>query len=315
MRKVKITIVGAGMVGGTLAQRLVERNFAEIALIDIVGDLARGKALDIAQAAPICGYDININGGDSWELAKGSNIVVITAGVPRKPGMTREQLLETNFNIVKDVSEKIKEYCPESIVIVVSNPLDAMTYTAYKVLGFPKNRVMGMAGVLDSARFRFFLAEELGISPADIFAFVLGSHGDTMVPILSYTTVNGIPVENILPKEKLEKIVERTRRAGSEIVELLKTGSAFYAPSASVLDMVDSIVLDRKRILPVCVMCEGEYGINGVFVGVPVLLGKNGAEKIYEFRLRESELDSLRKSAEIVRKLQQEVDELLKKSK
>lgn len=313
MPKVKITVVGAGMVGGTLAQRLAERNFADIVLIDIIGDLARGKALDIAQAAPILGYDINIVGGDSWEHAKDSDIVVITSGVPRKPGMTREELLETNFKIVKDVSEKVKSLCPNSIVIVVSNPLDAMTYTAYKVLQFPKNRVMGMAGVLDTARFRMFLAEKLRVSPKDIFAFVLGSHGDTMVPVLSYTTVNGVPIEKLLPKEELEKIVERTRNGGAEIVKLLKTGSAFYAPSAAVLDMIEAIVFDRKRILPACVMCEGEYGINGIFVGVPVLLGKEGAEKIYEFDLKEEELAALKKSAEVVRKLQQEVDELLKK--
>lgn len=313
MAKFKITVVGAGMVGGTLAQRLAERNFADIVLIDIVGDLARGKALDIAQTAPIYGYDINIIGGDNWELTKDSDIVVITSGVPRKPGMTREELLEINFKIVKDVSEKTKRYCPNSVVIVVSNPLDAMTYTAYKVLGFPKNRVMGMAGVLDTARFRTFLAQELQVSPKDIFAFVLGSHGDTMVPILSYTTVNGVPVEKILPKDKLERLVERTRKGGAEIVELLKTGSAYYAPSAAVLDMIDAIVFDRKRILPVCVICEGEYGINGVFVGVPVLMGKNGAEKIYEFQLKEEELSALRKSSEIVKKLQDEVDVLLKK--
>ncbi|MCS7214167.1 MAG: malate dehydrogenase [Candidatus Calescibacterium sp.] len=313
MAKFKITVVGAGMVGGTLAQRLAERNFADIVLIDIVGDLACGKALDIAQTAPIYGYDINIIGGDNWELTKDSDIVVITSGVPRKPGMTREELLEINFKIVKDVSEKTKRYCPNSVVIVVSNPLDAMTYTAYKVLGFPKNRVMGMAGVLDTARFRTFLAQELQVSPKDIFAFVLGSHGDTMVPILSYTTVNGVPVEKILPKDKLERLVERTRKGGAEIVELLKTGSAYYAPSAAVLDMIDAIVFDRKRILPVCVICEGEYGINGVFVGVPVLMGKNGAEKIYEFQLKEEELSALRKSSEIVKKLQDEVDVLLKK--
>lgn len=311
--KFKITVVGAGMVGGTLAQRLAERNFADIALIDILGDLAKGKALDIAQTAPIYGYDINIKGGDSWEITEGSQIVVITSGVPRKPGMTREQLLETNFKIVKDVSEKIKKFCPDSIVIVVSNPLDAMTYTAYRILGFGKNRVMGMAGVLDTARFRMFLAEELGVSPKDIFAFVLGSHGDTMVPILSYTTVNGVPVEKLLTKEKLDKLVERTRKGGAEIVELLKTGSAYYAPSAATLEMIEAIVFDRKRILPACVMCEGEYGINGVFVGVPVLMGKNGAGKIYEFQLKEEELTALKKSAEIVRKLQGEVDDLLKK--
>lgn len=309
--KTKITVVGAGMVGGTLAQRLAEKNFAEIALIDIIGDLARGKALDIAQSAPIMGYDINIQGGDSWELAQNSDIVIVTAGVPRKPGMSREELLEINFKIVKDISEKIKKFCPNSIVIVVSNPLDAMTYTAYKITGFPKNRIMGMAGVLDTARFRAFLAMELGVSPKDINAFVLGSHGDTMVPVLSYTQVGGVPVEKLLPKEKLEKIIERTRNAGAEIVSLLKTGSAYYAPSAAVLEMVEAIVFDRKRILPCCVLCEGEYGINGIFVGVPVILGKSGAEKIVEFELKEEELKALKRSAEVVKSLQEEVDKLI----
>ncbi|MDT7906886.1 MAG: malate dehydrogenase [Candidatus Calescibacterium sp.] len=309
--KTKITVVGAGMVGGTLAQRLAEKNFAEIALIDIIGDLARGKALDIAQSAPIMGYDINIQGGDSWELAQNSDIVIVTAGVPRKPGMSREELLEINFKIVKDTSEKIKKFCPNSIVIVVSNPLDAMTYTAYKITGFPKNRIMGMAGVLDTARFRAFLGMELGVSPKDINAFVLGSHGDTMVPVLSYTQVGGVPVEKLLPKEKLEKIIERTRNAGAEIVSLLKTGSAYYAPSAAVLEMVEAIVFDRKRILPCCVLCEGEYGINGIFVGVPVILGKNGVEKIVEFELKEEELKALKRSAEVVKSLQEEVDKLI----
>jgi malate dehydrogenase len=311
--KTKITVVGAGMVGGTLAQRLAEKNFAEIALIDIIGDLARGKALDIAQSAPIMGYDINIQGGDSWELAQNSDIVIVTAGVPRKPGMSREELLEINFKIVKDASEKIKKFCPNSIVIVVSNPLDAMTYTAYKITGFPKNRIMGMAGVLDTARFRAFLAMELGISPKDINAFVLGSHGDTMVPVLSYTQVGGVPVEKLLPKEKLEKIIERTRNAGAEIVSLLKTGSAYYAPSAAVLEMVEAIVFDRKRILPCCVLCEGEYGINGIFVGVPVILGKSGAEKIVEFELKEEEMKALKRSAEVVKSLQQDIDKLIER--
>lgn len=313
MGRAKITVVGAGMVGGTLAQRMAERNFADVVLIDIIGDLARGKALDIAQAAPICGYDINIKGGDSWDMAEQSDIVVITSGVPRKPGMSREELLEVNFKIVKDVSEKVKAHCPDSVVIVVSNPLDAMTYTAYRVLGFPKNRVMGMAGVLDTARFRMFLAEELKVSPKDVFAFVLGSHGDTMVPILSYTTVCGVPVQLLLPKDKLDELVERTRKGGAEIVALLKTGSAYYAPSAAVLEMVEAIVFDRKRILPVCVLCEGEYGIEGVFVGVPVVMGKNGAEKVLEFQLKDEELNALRRSAEIVRRLQNEVDELLRR--
>ncbi|GBD03958.1 Malate dehydrogenase [bacterium HR19] len=313
MPKMKITVVGAGMVGGTLAQRLAEKNFADIALIDIVGDLAKGKALDIAQSAPIMDYDINIQGGDSWDIAKDSQIVVITSGVPRKPGMSREELLEVNFKIVKDVSEKIKKFCPDSIVIVVSNPLDAMTYTAYKITGFAKNRIMGMAGVLDTARFRAFLSMELKVSPKDITAFVLGSHGDTMVPVLSYTHVGGVPVENLLPKEKLQQIIERTRNAGAEIVSLLKTGSAYYAPSAAVLEMIESVVFDRKRVLPCCVLCEGEYGINGVFVGVPVVLGKNGVEKILEFKLKDDEVQALKRSAEVVQKLQKEVDELIKK--
>ncbi len=311
MKRRKITVVGAGMVGGTLASRLAERNFADIALIDIVGDIAKGKALDIAQSAPVIGYDVNIKAGDSWEIAENSDIVVITAGLPRKPGMTREELIEKNFKIVKEVSENVKKLCPNSIVIVVSNPLDAMTYTAYKVTGFPKNRVVGMAGILDTSRFRTFLAEELGVSAKDINALVLGSHGDTMVPILSYTTVAGVPVEKLLPKEKLEKIIERTRKGGEEIVSLLKTGSAYYAPSASTLEMIEAIFFDRKRVLPCCALCEGEYGINGVFIGVPVLLGKDGVEKIYEFELTNDELSALQRSADVVRKLQKEVDRLL----
>ncbi len=312
--KRKITVVGAGMVGGTLASRLAERNYAEIALIDIQGDLAKGKALDIAQSGPVLGYDVNIKGGDSWELAESSDLVVITAGVPRKPGMTREQLLEINFKIVKDISEKVKKYCPNSIVIVVSNPLDVMTYTAYKITGFPKERVVGMAGILDTSRFRTFLAEELNVSPVDINAFVLGSHGDSMVPVLSYTTVAGVPITKLLPKEKLEKIVERTRKGGGEIVSLLKTGSAYYAPSASVLEMIDAIIFDRKRVLPCCALCQGEYGIKDTFIGVPVLLGKNGVEKILEYELTEEELSALRKSADIVKSLQKEVDKLIEKN-
>ncbi len=315
-RKLKVTIVGIGMVGGTIASNLARMNlFDELALIDVVGDMAKGKALDISQAGPVMGYDTHIVGGDSWELMKNSDIVIVTAGVPRKPGMSREELLSINYRIIQEVSKKIRELAPNSIVIVVTNPLDAMTYAVYKITGFPKNRVLGMAGVLDTARFRTFLAWDLGVSAKDISALVLGSHGDTMVPILSYTTVGGIPIEKLLPQQKLEKIVERTKRGGAEVVELLKAGSAYFAPAASVCEMVEAIVLNRKRVLPCSVLCEGEYGINGIFIGVPVVLGRNGVEKIIEFPLREDELKALQKSADATKKVQDEVNALIEGNK
>ncbi len=302
MRK-KITIVGAGMVGSTTAQRLAERDYADIVLVDIIEDMPQGKALDILEAGPVVGYDTMLVGSNGYEETEGSDIVIITSGVPRKPGMSRDDLLFTNADIVRGVTREIVQRAPNAILIVVTNPLDAMAQLAYSVSGFPKQRVVGMAGVLDTARFRTFIAMELNVSVEDVFAFVLGGHGDDMVPLPRYSTVAGIPLTELLPKERIDALVQRTRDGGAEIVRLLKTGSAYYAPSAAIVEMVDSIVLDKKRILPCSAYLEGEYGIRGLFVGVPVKLGAQGIEQIVEIRLTDEEQAALHRSAASVREL------------
>ena len=299
----KVTVVGGGNVGATLAQRLVERGYADIVLVDIVEGLPQGKGLDMQESGPVLGFDTKITGTNGYEATADSDVVVITAGVPRKPGMSRDDLLLTNQKIVSAVTAEVAKYSPNSILIVISNPLDAMAQVAKHVSGFPRNRVIGMAGVLDTARFRAFLAMDLDVSVEDVHAYVLGGHGDTMVPLVGYTTVGGIPVSELIAKDRLDAIVQRTRDGGAEIVEYLKTGSAFYAPSAAGAQMVEAILLDRKRILPCTVYLEGEYGINGLFVGVPVKLGAGGLEQVIEVKLAPDEQAALNKSAEAVREL------------
>ncbi|MGI8439012.1 MAG: malate dehydrogenase [Thermoleophilaceae bacterium] len=299
----KITVVGAGNVGATCAQRLAERDYADVVLVDIVEGLPQGKALDMNQSGPVVGYEAKITGTNSYEETAGSDIVVVTSGSPRKPGMSRDDLLEINKSIVSDVCGQVAERSPDAFVIVVTNPLDAMCHAAYDALSFPRQKVMGMAGILDSARFRTFLAWELDVSVSDVTGVVLGGHGDTMVPVVSYTSVAGIPVREKIADDRLEEIVQRTRDGGAEVGKLLQTGSAFYAPSAAVVEMIDSIVLDQKRVLPCAALCEGEYGIDGLFVGVPVKLGAAGIEEIVEMELGDEEGAALKKSADSVREL------------
>jgi malate dehydrogenase len=297
----KITVVGAGNVGATTAQRLAERDYADVVLVDIVEGLPQGKALDLNQSGPVMGYEPNMVGTNGYEETSGSEIVVITSGFPRQPGMSREDLLAKNRSIVGDVCAEVRERSPDAIVIVVTNPLDAMCHVAADTTGFPRQRLMGMAGILDSARFRTFLAWELGVSVRDVTGFVLGGHGDTMVPVVSYTNVAGVPVRQLLSDERLEEIVQRTRDGGAEVVKLLEKGSAFYAPSAAVVEMVDSILFDQKRVLPCAALCQGEFGIDGLFVGVPVRLGSDGVEEIVEIELDEKEREQLEQSAGTVR--------------
>ncbi len=302
MRK-KVTVVGAGNVGATVAHRLVDKQLADVILIDILEGVPQGKALDLFEAGPIEGCDVRVKGTNDYADTANSDLVVMTAGFPRKPGMSRDDLLKANYEVVKATIEKIAKYSPEAFLIIVTNPLDAMAQTAYKVSGFPRNRVMGMAGVLDTARYRTFLAEALNVSVQNVQGFVLGGHGDTMVPVPRYTTVAGIPVAELMPKDTLDKIITRTRKGGAEIVNYLKTGSAFYAPSAAVVEMADAIFNDRKKILPCAALLEGEYGINGLFVGVPVKLGANGIEQIIEIKLSAEEQAALKKSADSVEEL------------
>src|SRR3989442_9979317 len=299
----KVTVVGGGNVGATTAQRLAERDYADVVLVDIVEGMPQGKALDLNQSGPVVGYEPNIVGTNGYEETSGSDIVVITSGFPRQPGMSRDDLLAKNKEIVGGVAGEGKERSPHAIVIVVTNPLDAMCHVAYDTTQFPRERVMGMAGILDSARFRTFLAWELGVSARDVTGFVLGGHGDTMVPIPSYTNVAGVPVSQKIDRRRLEEIVQRTRDGGAEVVKLLKAGSAYYAPAAAVAEMVDSILLDQRRVLPCAAYCDGEYGIEGLFVGVPVKLGKEGVEEIVEIDLSEQELADLHRSAGSVREL------------
>lgn len=310
-KRSKISIVGAGNVGATLAQRIAEKRLADIVLVDIVGDLAAGKALDMLESAPILKYDVNIVGTDSYEETAGSDIVVITAGIARKPGMDREELFKTNAEIVKTVTEKIVSYSPETILLIVSNPLDAMAYIAYQVSGFPRQRVIGMAGVLDAARMAFFIADELNVSVENIHACVFGGHGDTMVPSVRYTTVAGIPVKDLIGVKCLAAIIERTRKGGAEIVKLLKTGSAYYAPSTAGLEMVKAILLDTRKILPCSVFMKGEYGFTDHFLGVPVKLGKAGVIDIIDVQLEEDESSDLHESAKKAYDLCRKADLLL----
>jgi len=299
----KISIIGAGNVGGTLAQRLAERDYADIVLVDIIDGLPQGKGLDILESAPVVGYDTNIIGTNDYADTANSDLVVITSGMARKPGMSRDDLVLANGEIIRSVVEQVMKYSPNTILLMVTNPLDAMTQLALHLSGLPRERVIGQSGVLDSARFRTFIAMELGVSFRDVQAMVLGGHGDTMVPLPRYATVSGVPITELIPPDRIQALVQRTIDGGAEIVRLLKTGSAFYAPSAATAEMVDAIILDQKRLVPACVYLQGEYGINGVCVGVPVILGAGGAEKIIELKLTEEELAALHRSAAAVREL------------
>ena len=299
----KITVVGAGFVGSTLVQRLVERDYADVVMCDIIPNMPQGKALDILEAGPVLGYDSLVTGTNDYADTAHSDIVVVTSGFPRKPGMTRDDLVKKNQEIVTQVTEQVVKHSANCILIMVTNPLDAMAQLAYQISGFPRNRVVGMAGVLDTARFRTFIAQELNVSVRDVQAYVLGGHGDTMVPLARMCTVAGVPISQLLPPERIEAIVQRTRDGGAEIVKLLGTGSAYFAPSASVLQMVDSILLDKKMIMPCAVYLQGEYGIDNLFVGVPVKLGAQGVEQIVEIELDQNERALLQKSANAVKEL------------
>ncbi len=304
----KVTVVGAGHVGATAAFLAACKELANIVLVDVVEGVPQGKALDMYEAAPILGYNAIIHGAQDYAETAGSDLVIITAGMARKPGMSRDDLLSTNVRIVADVTRKIVEHSPECVILVVTNPLDAMVYTALKVSGFPKQRVIGMAGVLDSARMRAFIAEELGVSIEDVTAFVLGGHGDTMVPLPRYSTVAGIPITELLPPERVAAICDRTAGGGAEIVSLLKTGSAFYAPGAAVVEMAEAILKDNKRILPCAAYLEGEYGVDGYYLGVPCRLGGGGVEAVIELDLSEDEAAALHRSMESVKALVAKVD-------
>ena len=299
----KITVVGAGNVGATTAQRLAERDYADVILVDIVEGLPQGKTLDLNQAGPVVGYEASMIGTNTYEETAGSEIVVVTSGLPRKPGMSRDDLLAKNKEIVGGVCKEVAERSPDAIVVVVTNPLDAMCHVALDATEFPRQRVIGMAGILDSARFRTFLSWELGVSTRDVTGFVLGGHGDTMVPVLSNTNIAGIPVTQRISADRLKEIVQRTRDGGAEVVKLLQSGSAFYAPSAAVAEMCDAIVYDQKRVLPCAALCQGEFGIDNLFVGVPVKLGKDGVEEILEIELSDEEKTELKASADAVREL------------
>jgi malate dehydrogenase len=299
----KITVVGAGFVGSTLVQRLAERDYADVVMYDIIPNMPQGKALDMLQSGPVLGYDSLVVGTNEYADTANSDIVVITSGFPRKPGMTRDDLVKKNQEIVSQVTQEVVKHSPDCIIIMVTNPLDAMAQLAYHVSGFPRNRVIGMAGVLDTARFRTFIAQELNVSVRDVQAYVLGGHGDTMVPLSRMCTVAGVPISQLIPADRIEQIVQRTRDGGAEIVKLLGTGSAYFAPSASVLQMVDSILLDKKMIMPCAVYLQGEYGIHGLFVGVPAKLGAQGLEQVVEIELTKDEQALLQKSANTVKEL------------
>jgi len=299
----KITVIGAGFVGSTLVQRLAERDYADVVMYDIIPNMPQGKALDLLEAGPVLGYDSLVTGTNDYGDTANSDIVVITSGLPRKPGMTRDDLVKKNQEIITEVTQKVIKFSPNCIIIMVTNPLDAMAQLAFHISGFPRNRVVGMAGVLDTARFRTFIAQELSVSVRDVQAYVLGGHGDTMVPLARMCTVAGVPLSQLLPAERIEQIVQRTRDGGAEIVNLLGTGSAYFAPSASILQMVDSILLDKRMIMPCAVYLQGEYGFHNIFVGVPVKLGTNGVEQILEIELNDNERTLLQKSANAVKEL------------
>lgn len=302
MRK-KVTVIGAGNVGATAAQRLAEKNVADVVLVDIVEGMPQGKALDLMEAAPVELHDYKIEGTNDYAVTADSDVVIITAGIARKPGMSRDDLIKTNMNIVGAVTREAAKYSPNSTLIIVSNPLDAMCHVAYKASGFAPNKVIGMAGVLDTARFKAFLAMEMDVSVENIQAMVLGGHGDTMVPMPRFTTVSGIPVTEFIAEDRLNEIIDRTRNGGAEIVSLLKTGSAYYAPASSAVEMAESILYDRKKVLPCAALLKGQYGINDLFIGVPVKLGINGIEEIIELKLSEDEDAALKKSAAAVQSL------------
>ena len=304
----KVTVIGAGNVGATAAQRLAEKQLCDVVLVDIVEGVPQGKALDLNEAAPVEKHDSHLTGTNSYDETAGSDIVIITAGIPRKPGMSRDDLISTNAGIVKSVTQEVASRSPEAILIIVSNPLDAMCHVAYDASGFPKERVIGMAGVLDSARFRAFISMELNVSVENTHAFVLGGHGDTMVPLPRYSTVAGIPITELMAPDRIEALVERTRNGGAEIVGLLKTGSAYYAPASAAVEMAESILKDKKKILPCAVCLQGEYGQQDLFIGVPVKLGARGVEDIIEITLTDEEKQALQKSADAV----QELKDLLK---
>jgi malate dehydrogenase len=299
----KVTVVGAGNVGATAAQRLAEKELCDVVLIDIVEGVPQGKALDLMEAAPVEKHDAKLVGANGYDESAGSDIVIITAGIPRKPGMSRDDLIATNMKIMKDVVQNVAAKSPEAVLIIVSNPLDAMCHVALEASGFPKERVIGMAGVLDSARFRTFIAMELNVSVENTHAFVLGGHGDTMVPLPRYSTVAGIPITELIPKERIDELVTRTANGGAEIVGLLKTGSAYYAPASSAVEMAESILKDKKKVLPCAAYLEGEYGIDKLFIGVPVKLGSKGIEQIIEIKLTDEEDAALKKSADAVQGL------------
>ncbi len=308
--KNKITVIGAGNVGATTAQRVAEKQLGDVVMIDIAEGLPQGKSLDLAEAAPIEKHDARVEGANDYEPSKDSDIVIITAGIPRKPGMSRDDLISTNSGIIKSVVEQVVKFSPNAILIIVSNPLDAMCHVAYETSGFPRNRVIGMAGVLDSARFRTFIARELNVSVENTHAFVLGGHGDTMVPLPRYSTVAGIPITEILDRETIDSLIERTRKGGAEIVGLLKSGSAFYAPASAAAEMAEAILKDKKKILPCAALLQGEYGINDLFIGVPVKLGADGIEEIIQIKLSAEERQALDNSAAAVQELVEKLKEL-----
>lgn len=302
-KRTKISVIGSGFTGATTAFMLAQKELGDVVLVDIpnMEDPAKGKALDMAEAGPVIGFDARIKGTANYEDTKNSDLVIITAGIARKPGMSRDDLVQTNQKVMKSVTENIMKYSPETTIIVLTNPVDAMTYTVYKASGLPKQRVIGQSGVLDSARFRTFVAEELNVSVKDVTGFVLGGHGDDMVPLVRYSYAGGIPLETLIAKERLEEIVDRTRKGGAEIVNLLGNGSAYYAPAASLVEMAEAIIKDQRRILPAIAYLEGEYGMNGIYLGVPTILGAGGIEKIIEIDLNSEEQDLLNKSAESVK--------------
>ena len=308
MSRPKISVIGAGHVGASTALMLAQMELGDVVLVDIVEGMPQGKALDMMEMNPVYGSDSNITGTNSYDETENSDVVVITSGIPRKPGMSRDDLISTNTKIVKQVTENVAKKSPNAILILVTNPLDAMVHVAYKVSGFPKDRVMGMAGVLDSARFRSFIGMELGVSVENIHAFVLGGHGDDMVPLARCTTVAGVPITELMPEDRIEALIKRTRGGGGEIVALLKTGSAFYAPAVSAVEMVEAILKDKKKILPCCVLAQGEYGIDNTFVGLPVKLGRKGVEEIFEIKLTDKEREELHVSASHVKELCEHIE-------
>lgn len=311
MPKKKLTVVGAGNVGASVAAYASAQELGDIVLVDILEGVPQGKGLDLYEATPVLGVDTKITGTNNYDDTANSDVIIITAGIARKPGMSRDDLLSTNVRIVGEVAEKVTEYSPNAILIVVSNPLDAMVYTAWKKTGFDPRKILGMAGILDTARFRTFIAQEIGVSVEDIHALVLGGHGDTMVPLIRYCFVGGVPIDRFISSERLEEIVQRTRQGGAEIVGLLKTGSADHAPASSAVQMARSILLDKKRLLPVAAYLNGEYGETGIFVGVPVILGESGVEKVVEVDLSPDEMRGFKKSAQAVKELVKEIDRFL----